>query len=282
MAVLLASCAGTDRAGDSTSETAADPPTSTPSPDQPEADPAGITLVEVTDGDTIVVRVDGVEERVRLIGINTPESGECLADAATDRLGELLGDGSITLVGDRTDRDQYERLLRYVEVGGTDIHEALVAEGLALSRRYEPDTARADRYDAAQAAAEEASVGQWAADACGPASAASVAIVEVNADAPGDDGKNLNEEWVVVRNDGSEQLDLTGWGLKDESASNRYSFPDGLTVPAGATVTVRSGCGVDDATTAYWCASGSAIWNNGGDTVFVLDPSGNVVVSHSY
>ncbi|MGI9645797.1 MAG: lamin tail domain-containing protein [Ilumatobacteraceae bacterium] len=279
LAVLVGACA------DSTSTT--EPPTTDEPTDPATSQPAGaatdgVTLVEVVDGDTIVVLVDGTEERVRIVGINTPESGECLADAAGDRLGDLLASGTITLTADQSDRDQYGRLLRYVEVDGDDVGERLVAEGLAISRRYEPDTARAANYDGAQASAEEQHLGQWAADACGPATNASLAIVEINADAPGDDGQNLNGEWVVIRNDGGVALDLTGWGIKDESASNRYEFPDGFVLPVDATVTVLSGCGDDDVATVHWCASGSAIWTNAGDTVFVLDPAGNVVVSRSY
>ena len=57
----------------------------------------------------------------------------------------------------------------------------------------------------------------------------------------GDDGQNLNREWVVLRNDGGAAVDLTGWGVKDESASNRYRFPDGFVLDGGATVETR-GC----------------------------------------
>jgi hypothetical protein len=50
----------------------------------------------------------------------------------------------------------------------------------------------------------------------------------------------------------------------------------------GATVQVFSGCGQNSAAGLYWCNSGSAIWNNTGDTAFLLDPSGNIVDSYSY
>ena len=70
--------------------------------------------------------------------------------------------------------------------------------------------------------------------------------------------------------------------IKDESASHRYSFPSGFTLGPGATVRLHTGCGSDTDTALYWCNQGSAVWNNSGDTVFVLDPSGNVVISESY
>ena len=51
---------------------------------------------------------------------------------------------------------------------------------------------------------------------------------------------------------------------------------------AGGVVWLRSGCGGDSPTGMHWCVSGSAIWNNNGGTVFLLDPSGNVVDSVGY
>ena len=240
-------------------------------------------LVTVVDGDTIRVIVDGVEERVRLIGIDTPESGECLADRATERLVELLGEGdAIELVRDESDRDQYDRLLRYIVVDGRFVNAALVAEGLALSRPYAPDTSRQDELDQAQTAAQEAAVGLWDRDACGAAVATDLEISEINENPPGNDTLVLNEEWVEIRNAGADTIDLSGWVVRDESASKRFPFPDGFALAPGAAVKIRSGCGIDSPTDLHWCQTGSAVWNNDGDTVFLLDSSGNIHLSVSY
>ena len=111
-------------------------------------------VVRVVDGDTIVVRAvagehqptngSGAQHTVRLLGIDTPEmnSGkgvaECGAQAATDRLEELLpADTTVTLTydthADRTDR--YGRSLAYVTVvsSGEDANRAMVAEGYAVA-----------------------------------------------------------------------------------------------------------------------------------------------------
>jgi micrococcal nuclease len=70
--------------------------------------------------------------------------------------------------------------------------------------------------------------------------------------------------------------------LKDESATHRFSFPDGFSLhPAGA-VRIYTGCGADTADSLYWCVSGSAVWNNSGDTAVLLDPNGNIVYSLGY
>ena len=245
-------------------------------------DDGTVTVASVTDGDTLVVVVAGAEEPLRLIGINTPEGGECLADEAASRLTELVAGGSIRLSSDVSDRDQYGRLLRYVYVGDVFVNEVLVREGWAIARRYEPDTAMADRLDAAQAAAQTDGVGMWASDACGQSAAQVPEIGHIRYDAAGNDNNNLNDEWVELTNAGSGSLDLTGWAVKDESASHRYHFPAGFTLAAGATVRLHTGCGTDTATTLFWCNQGSAVWNNSGDTVFLLDPNGNVVASQSY
>lgn len=237
-------------------------------------------VVGVTDGDTIDVVVDGEVETVRLVGINSPERGECLADDATEALRDRVGGQEVELVRDVSDRDRYGRLLRYVEVDGVDAGLELVRAGLALAREYPPDTARFAGYRVVQEAAEVAGAGMWASDACGGgATDADVVISEIRLDADGDDNLNLNDEWVRITNRGSSPAALAGWVLKDTSASHRYRFPDGFVLDAGATVTVRTGCGTDSTTDLHWCNQGSAVWNNGGDTAFLLDPDGAIVDS---
>ena len=241
-------------------------------------------MLRVTDGDTLVVEVDGREEDVRLIGINTPERDECFFAEATNALVELVDGRDVRLVVDQTDRDQFGRLLRYVFVGDTFVNEAMVRDGFAQAFRYEPDVARADQLDAAQAEARADERGLWAPDACGrvDADAGALVVERIEADPPGDDTLDPNAEYAVVANRSDGEVDLTGWVLKDETASHRFAFAAGFTLPAGATVTVRTGCGSPTATDLFWCNQGSAVWNNDGDTAFLLDPNGNVVDSRSY
>jgi len=241
------------------------------------------SVVEVVDGDTVVVVRAGREERVRIVGINTPESGECLADASGDRVDDLVGGESVRLVRDTTDVDEFDRLLRYVEtLDGTDVGGVLVGEGLAIARRFEPDTARAVTYERLQAVARDARIGLWAPDACGPVTVVEGAIrITVNADPPGDDTDDLTGEWVEFTNTAATEIDLDGFTVADESASNRYEFDD-VTLGAGATLRLVTGCDDDTDRVVHWCADGSAVWNNGGDTVFLRDRAGNLVVALTY
>ena len=122
----------------------------------------------------------------------------------------------------------------------------------------------------------------WDPTACGAVSSGTIEIGEVHYDAAGNDNDNLNDEWVELINPAEAAADLTGWSVKDESATHRYRFPDGFSLAEGQTVRLHTGCGEDTASSLHWCNQGSAVWNNSGDTVFVLDPNGNVVVSESY
>ena len=134
------------------------------------ADVAGLArtpahLERVVDGDTIDVRMGETRERVRLIGIDTPERGEPGAAEATARLGALLADRPLYLEADTTDRDRYERLLRYVWTpeadGWTLVNRTLVAEGLARVYLIPPDERYAEQLRAAEATARAAARGLW-------------------------------------------------------------------------------------------------------------------------
>ena len=274
------------------STTSPAPTTTTTTAAGPSGDVAGplpagaevVTVVSITDGDTIdIAFADGSTSTVRLIGTDSPESGECHGAESTLVLAALIPSGpQIGMTRDVSDLDDFGRLLRYLWVGSMSVNEETVRRGAAISRHYPPDTAMSERLDAAQEAARQAQLGIWSPTACGPQAEESLAIADIVFDAPGDDNNNLNEEWVSIRNEGGAAVDLTGWGIKDESASHRYEFPASFTLGPGESVTVRTGCGVDFGTELFWCNVGSAIWNNSGDTVFLLDPSGNTHDTFSY
>ena len=235
------------------------------------------TVRSVADGDSFTVRLaDGREAEVRMIGINAPELGECASIEAGGSLTALLGRGPIELVRDITDRDRFDRLLRYVVAHGVDINVEMVRRGLALAGALEPDVARQTAIDAAQRSARAAGAGLWNPNACGPAASTDLRIVEVEEDPPGRDGDDLNGEQVAIRNEGTEPVAMTGWQLRDTSSRNRYRFPDGFTLAPGAGVTVRVGSGQDGSDVLYW-GRRSPVWDNDGDIAFLLDPRGNAV-----
>ena len=121
-------------------------------------------VVRVIDGDTIELESG---ERVRYIGIDTPElhnSGqlpECYGKEAALKNAELVEGKEIRLVKDVSDRDGYDRLLRYVYVGEIFVNETLVSEGFARAATYPPDVAQSETFRAAEKAARSSSRGLW-------------------------------------------------------------------------------------------------------------------------
>lgn len=138
----------------------------------PAAGPARV--VRVVDGDTLVVDVGGTEERVRLIGVDTPESVaphrpvECWGHEASSQLADLVpADTMVRLVRDVEPRDAYDRLLAYVYRAGDDlfVNRALVDAGAAEAMPYPPNTTHRSEFAAAERAARTARSGLWG--ACG-------------------------------------------------------------------------------------------------------------------
>lgn len=119
------------------------------------------TVVDIIDGDTIDVRLNGVEYRVRYIGVNTPERADACYREATDYNANLVEGREVLLVRDISETDRFDRLLRYVYVDGVFVNAALVNAGYAEARDYPPDTANADYLDSLESAARTADLGCW-------------------------------------------------------------------------------------------------------------------------
>ena len=127
-------------------------------------------VVRIADGDTIEVVPTGQRERlrVRLEGVDAPELGEVFSRDAQAFLRRLLFDERVRVVG--RDVDRYDRLVARIDVGGRDASRALLEEGLAC-QRFAVDAALA----AAQAQAQAAGRGFWAATASKPQCVARIA-----------------------------------------------------------------------------------------------------------
>lgn len=95
---------------------------------------------QVVDGDTL----DVAEGRIRLSGINTPETGECYYEEAKEKLEELTLNKEVYLEGDVEDLDKYGRMLRYIYTNATFVNGYLVVEGYA--RVYDKYNATTSRY----------------------------------------------------------------------------------------------------------------------------------------
>ncbi len=110
------------------------------------------SVVRVIDGDTFVLEN---EERVRLIGIDTPERGEICFEEAKNRLQELVLDKEVLLYKDKSHRDKYGRLVRFAYVDGIFVNLVLVEEGFAFAFEFEPDTSMSGLFGKAEEKATE-------------------------------------------------------------------------------------------------------------------------------
>lgn len=124
------------------------------------------TVVGITDGDTLRLEVDGVELRVRLVGIDTPEvypDVECFGPEAEDALAAFAPRGStLSYAYDRDPRDQYDRELMYLfTTDGTFINYELVAQGYAEALVVEPNDRYYDDFVIAEREAQSQGLGQW-------------------------------------------------------------------------------------------------------------------------
>jgi micrococcal nuclease len=136
--------------------------------DQSARPQPGTTAVErVVDGDTIVVRGG---ERVRLIGMDTPETVDprkpvqCFGEAASRRTKQLLPVGTaVRLVYDVDRYDRYGRTLAYVyrAADGLFVNASLVQDGYAVAYTVPPNVAHADQFVALQRDARRAGRGLW-------------------------------------------------------------------------------------------------------------------------
>ena len=123
------------------------------------------TVIRIVDGDTFDIDLDGdgrTDERVRLIGIDTPEIGECYYLEASRRTKELLSGQRVGITPDVRDRDRNGRLLRHVFlVDESWFNGTMVQEGFARAKRYPPDITLAPDLEALQDEAIASKRGGW-------------------------------------------------------------------------------------------------------------------------
>jgi micrococcal nuclease len=155
LVVLLAGGYGYTRAGD----------------DPAPSSSGTATVVRVVDGDTIVADVGGREERVRYIGVDTPETVkprtpvQCFGKKASAENHRLVEGERVRLVADAEARDRYGRLLAYVyrASDGLFVNAELVRGGYATPLTIAPNVRFADRFATLAAQAREAGRGLWSA-----------------------------------------------------------------------------------------------------------------------
>ncbi len=122
-------------------------------------------VTRIIDGDTIEVAIGEKTYPVRYIGIDSPEGASNQEDyglQATQKNKDLVLGKKVILIKDRSETDQFNRLLRYVFVENAFVNYELVAQGYAAAKSYEPDIACNDVFMNAEQTARNAQMGLWA------------------------------------------------------------------------------------------------------------------------
>jgi micrococcal nuclease len=115
-------------------------------------------VVHIVDGDTFDIATG---ERIRMIGIDTPERGKYYYKEATQHLAQLIEGKEVILKKDVSETDQYGRLLRHVYVDDTWVNEQMVRDGYAYFVIFPPDVSHADIFKEAQNEARKYDRGLW-------------------------------------------------------------------------------------------------------------------------
>jgi micrococcal nuclease len=235
----------------------------------------GYMVTEVIDGDTIVL-LGG--ERIRFIGMNTPEEGMYFYAEARDVLKIMILGKEVWLEKDISEYDQYGRKLRYVYYEDIFVNLEMVKRGFANIFTYPPDVKYSEKFLEAERYARENDLGLW------KSSKIDTVGIEIFFDAQGNDNENINGEFVIIENIGSEILDTSNWTIKD-SGTNIYRFGSYKFNPH-ARIILFSGEGKDrngdnDDWYMFW-GSPRPVWNNDHDTLYLRDKEGLLIEIYNY
>src|SRR4051812_26523983 len=253
----------------------------------------------VGDGDTLDIHVYGEgQRRVRISGIQAMEQtvyaehprdrrGECHALEATSYIERLIrrAHGRVRLTAQDPRSTSRGRLRRSVAVRlhgrWIDLGRAQITHGHALWLPNPAEYAWNDQYGLLAQRTAAKGINLWNPGYCGAGPPANVRLW-VNWDAEGNDRRNVDGEWVRVKNlDTVNPLALGGWWVRD-SDLRRYVIPAGTTVPPGGGITVHVGRGANTATDLFWGLRKPAFDNATdddleiGDGAYLFDPQGDM------
>ena len=219
-------------------------------------------VTKVTDGDTInVLTTDNKSFKIRLEGIDAPESGQPLGDKSKQALSAKVLNKQVTVTWSKL--DVYQRLLAHITVGGQWVNKEMVAEGWAWHYvQYSKD----QQLAAAQITARSTRKGLWATKnpvtpwewrkrpkTGGPK--AKAGVVRIVSLVPNPKGKDAGREQVTLANTSKKAVSLRSWSLKDKG-KNVFKLAGTIKANGQLVITMRSN---------------SMPLNNDGDTITLLE-----------
>jgi endonuclease YncB( thermonuclease family) len=264
------------------------------------------TVTRVVDGDTMIVTDDvtDVKSRIRLLGINTPETysatdqvAHCGGWQATAALEELAPVGTKVRLAslDPASTGKSKRPQRTVlawnpisQKYDQDLAWAMAERGWGHWFTVADEAAMSSLYREVIKSAQQRKVGIWNPDLCGVNEQPEANILlRVNRSA-----ESLNDEWVTVRNLGATPIDLSGWRIRDTGNTAIYLFPGGSILSPGDYRIIRSGVGAPggtDGRTLFIGKKTNLVYNDPGtgpylvgDAAYLLDRYGNYRFTREY
>ncbi len=222
-----------------------------------------VVVERVIDGDTIVIEN---KTSVRLLGINSPEKAGLYYLEAKEFLEDLILDKDVKLEFGKEKYDKYNRVLAYVFVGNKNVNLELVGKGFA--NFYFPSGK--DKYSEDFKKAWE----NCDKNLCESSKDKCVDCIELKKF----DYKN---ELVVFYNKCNFDCDLTGWEIKDEGRK-KFVFPEFiLEKEKNVKVIVAEEDVVDTQDEIFWRRN-DYVWTDSGDTLFLRDAEGKLVLWENY
>lgn len=220
-------------------------------------------VTDVIDGDTIEIDTG---EKVRMLGINAPETSEHYYAEAKKMLDSLVKNKNVVLKSGSEDTDRYGRLLRYVFIDGDFVNLRMVEGGYATVYILDPEEKHYLELMKAEKTAKDGKLGVWK-----PSGYSGCIRIT--------DFQYSGEERAKFHNDCNYSIKMDSWEIKDEG-THIYRFKPFI-LGANSDLMFFTGFGSDGADRLYW-NSKTAVWNNDGDTLFLRDDRGNLVLSYSY
>jgi len=235
-----------------------------------------VVVERVIDGDTVVVgdtaslrsRHENPSQSisVRLLGVNSPERGEQYYDEAKEFLENAVLNKTTILKFGKEKYDKYDRILAYVFVENENLNLKLVRNGFA--NFYFP-SGRDIYYDDFVEAWEECSENlcKKSKDEC--------------ANCMGLEEFNYENEIVIFHNKCDFDCELTGWKIKDEGRKN-FVFPYFVLESGENVKVIVSGESASNNKGELFWIRKDYVWTNSGDTLFLRDGEGKLVLWESY
>ena len=216
----------------------------------------------ILDGDTLIVN----ENSTRLLGINTPEKGEKYYSEAKAFLSNLTLNKTVKLeyIGDKYDK--YGRTLAYILIGDKNINAEIVRKGLGNAYIY-----NSDKYTNELREAWEGCIAKNI-NLCEKSNNKCAECIELKK-------LDVKTQTVILYNNCSFDCNLAGWNIKDEGRK-KFVFLNFI-LTGNKEVSIIVGNRTNSKDILYWNDE-EYVWTSGGDTLFLRDEEGKLILWRGY